>query len=119
MILKELKRHVDFLVKNGHENDTVIVTTVDNSVGARAGSEVNSINPGIDWEHGQIRIEPKTKLVSYGNSRDDGMLPLVEVYESPNGRKRHVITCRRCDNLLKNDDRYCSRCGQMIIKLTI
>ena len=116
MVLKELKQHVDYLVESGHENDTVIVTTVDNSVGARAGSGIYSINAGFDWEHGQIRIQPETKLVRYGNSRDDCLIPRIEVYEYPNGRKRHIINCRRCENQLKKDDRYCSRCGQMVKK---
>ena len=116
MTLKELKRHVDFLIEEGHENDSVIVTTVDDSVGARAGTEVNSINSGFDWERGQIRIEPKTKLVKYGNSRDDALLPRINVYEYPNGSKRQIINCKRCENQLKKDDRYCSRCGQMIKK---
>ena len=42
--------------------------------------------------------------------------PRIEVYEYPNGRKRHIINCRRCENQLKKDDRYCSRCGQMVKK---
>ena len=70
MTLNELKHAVDFLVERGYGNNTVVITTRDDSVGGRAYCEVASICQGMDWEKGQIRISPVCNLVKKEKYRD-------------------------------------------------
>ena len=114
MILEELKQQIDYLYDKGCGKMIVLITTADKSVGGRAGTEINSVYEGMDWEHNQVRIQPEIKLVRQGNSRDDAMQPIVRSYTYPNNRTRKVIVCCKCEQILRKDDNYCSRCGQKI-----
>lgn len=115
MILSELKEQVDFLVSNGHGNDSVLVTLSEPSVGARAFTRVTGLYSGFDWEHGQIRISTEKKITSYVKNRDKEMVPIARDYDMGT-RIRHLVLCPKCDNHLREDDQYCSRCGQKIKK---
>ena len=64
MNLLELKVIVDSLVENLHKPEDVIVciTTSEPSFGGRSKTGVRGVHLGIDWEKGQLRIEPEEFL---------------------------------------------------------
>ncbi len=113
MTLSKLKEQVDFLVSNGHGTDVVLVTLSESSVGARASTGVKGLHSGFDWEHGQVRISTEKRIISYERDRDKEMQPRREDYDIGT-RIRHLILCPKCENQLRKDDNYCSRCGQKI-----
>lgn len=115
MKLYELKKNVDFLISNGHEQDAVLITLSDSSVGARASTGITGIYSGFDWEHGQVRIAAERKFTTYENNRDREMIPVMRDYDI-GSRIRHLLICPRCENHLRKDDNYCSHCGQKIKK---
>lgn len=114
MLLKELKKQVDFLMEHGHQNDPVLITLSDPSVGGRANSGVLNILSGFDWEHGQIRLEPEKRLLSFEKDRDLALPAIHKVYDL-NGRKRNLFKCPKCENHLQKTFHYCPKCGQKII----
>lgn len=115
MILSELKRQVDFLCENGHENNQVLVTLSESSIGARAATGITGIHSGFDWEHGQIRISTEKKIISYDKNRDKVIEPRKEDHNIGT-RTRHLLLCFKCENQLRKDDNYCSHCGQRVKK---
>ena len=115
MVLSELKKQVDFLCDNGHSNDPVLVTLSESSIGARAATCIIGIHSGFDWEHGQIRISTEKKIISYEKDRDKFIEPRKEDYDIGT-RIRHLLLCPKCENQLRKDNNYCSRCGQRIKK---
>ena len=48
MTAKELKDKVDFYVSHGHEDDVVLVTLANRSIGGRASTAVQNIVTGFD-----------------------------------------------------------------------
>ena len=73
MTLAELKKIVDSYCENKYVNPdevNVIITLEEMSIGPRAGTGVENIFMGFDWEHNQLRIQPKEKLVRYNKQRD-------------------------------------------------
>ena len=115
MILSELKKQVDFLCDNGHGDNLVLVTLSESSIGARAATAITGIHPGFDWEHGQVRVSTKKKIISYGKDRDNAIEPRKEDYDI-GIRMRHLLLCPKCENQLRKYDDYCSNCGQRIKK---
>lgn len=113
MILSEFKKQVDFLVDNGHENNVVLVTLSESSIGSRAATGITGIHSGFDWEHGQIRISTDKKIISYEKDRDKVIEPRKEDYDIGT-RTRHLLICSKCENHLRKDDNYCSHCGQRV-----
>lgn len=113
MILEELKNIVDSYIEQGKGKDSVVITLSESSIGARASSGISSIFPGFDWEHGQIRIEPSEDLTSKLKDRDKD-LPIIKHTYNFGNRKRNVLLCPKCNNYLRKDDRYCSKCGQKV-----
>lgn len=111
MNLNTMKEHIDFLVDRGFGENNVLITLSDNSIGGRASVGIDHISNGFDWESGQIRIEPSKKIISYENNRDNVILPRKRIYEQ-NGRKYAILSCKKCENKLRKDDIFCSRCGQ-------
>lgn len=108
MTLNELKRSVDTCVQFGHGNDVVLITLSEPSFGWRASIGIRDIYPGIDWEYGQMRIEPDEAICKKGRAKDD-LLPMhIYAYTAP----RRFYSCPICETHVKKDDHYCSRCGQ-------
>lgn len=114
MLLKEVKEKIDFLMKTGHENDLVVITTKDISVGPRGYQCVENIFSGMDWENGQIRIEPEEPVISLIKDRDKPLIAISKVYDTA-GRKRYLRKCPKCEEHLKLQYNYCPKCGQKII----
>lgn len=114
MNLNELKEMCEYYIQQGHENDKIIITVSAPSVGQRSGVGIKSIYPGFDWEHGQIRIECDQELTPKNKDRDLPAKAYKRVYTDNPKRKTTIINCPRCENHLRRDDKYCSRCGQAI-----
>jgi hypothetical protein len=111
MTLGELKSETERLCILGYENASVLITLSQKSVGARAAEEVRGIYSGFDWEAGQVRIEPKSAIVSEKISRDV-KVPAVRIVCG--GTSKRI--CPKCELKLRADDFYCARCGQAIAK---
>lgn len=64
MKLKELKRIIDFTLKNENAEDLeVVVLESKHSIGARASVNVEYASSGFDWESGLFIITPKIKMI--------------------------------------------------------
>lgn len=114
MNLKELKEIIDFELSHlqNHEKPEdvhVVITTSESSMGARASSAIKHIGMGIDWEHGQLRIEPSTKLVMKGNALYD-IKPVIR--EEFSGVK--FWACPKCIMKVAKNDSFCRHCGQKL-----
>lgn len=116
MKVNELSKILHFYSEHGHEDDIVLITLSQPSVGARASVGVQGVFSGFDWEDGQIRIEPVTPLIAKYNNRDIGKPARCTEYGEDDGyiRKRIVRHCPICDEFLRKNDKYCSNCGQAI-----
>lgn len=113
MKLKELYEISKSLIEQGKEEDDVLITLSEPSIGGRASTPINYVYAGFDWEHGQIRISPKDKLIRKCKDRDEPMNTKVIEHNSLN-RKSIIRKCAICGSYLRKDDKYCSRCGQAI-----
>lgn len=111
MNLLELKEHVDALVDLGHGECKVLITLSEKSVGARAYVGIKGIFTGIDFESGQERIEPVEPVCKRGRTKDDTMKINIFTFSSP----RKFYACPICEERVKKDSHYCSRCGQHLI----
>lgn len=114
MTLNELKIYVDHYIDHGHGKDGVRITLSQPSVGGRASVGISGLYTGMDWESGQIRIEPDQKITSYNKDRDEIIPMRVEEYDYPGCRKTIIRSCPKCEEHLKKDAKYCSRCGQRV-----
>lgn len=110
MKLRDLKASIDSYIGLGHEEDPVLITLSQPSIGSRASCGIRGIYPGFDWEHGQMRIEPDKPIVTAGRSKDDMKPMAIYAYSAP----RPFYNCPTCGKKVKKDDNYCSRCGQHI-----
>lgn len=113
MKVSELSKILHFYSEHGHENDIVLITLSQNSVGARASVGVQDVYAGFDWEHGQIRIETTEPIIKKYNNRDIGKPVRCKEYDD-GIRKRIIRRCPVCENHLHKNDKYCSKCGQAI-----
>ena len=114
MNLKELKSIIDQRMERlpsyqNPEEIQVRITLSEPSMGARASTEVKGIGLGIDWEAGQLRIEPKGALVKKGNSLNDVKSAVRKEYEG-----RNYYLCPRCQQKISKTDLYCRHCGQKL-----
>lgn len=114
LTLKELNILTQHYLQEGLNEDTpILITTADNSIGGRAFVAATTLSEGFDWERGQLRISTEEKIIKYKNNRDNVIHPVVRHYDI-NGRNSTVISCPKCENKLRKDDCYCSRCGQKV-----
>jgi DNA-directed RNA polymerase subunit RPC12/RpoP len=115
MNLKELKETIDFVIgqlRHDYEKPEqipVLINLSENSIGARASSGVNYACMGIDWEHGQFRLQPSKSLVSKGNALTDVKEVVRKEFEG-----RAYYFCPRCGDKIAKDDYYCRYCGQKL-----
>ena len=114
MTLNELEVYVKNLIENGHGEDSVVITLSQPSVGVRASVGISGLYTGFDWEAGQIHIEPDQKITSYNKDRDEIIPMRVKEYDCPGCRKTVIRSCPKCEEHLKKDAKYCSRCGQRV-----
>lgn len=63
MKLIELKKIIDFHIKEGCGDLKVVVSTEDNSFGPHACSEVILASPGFDWDSGKFNLSTEYKLI--------------------------------------------------------
>ena len=114
MTLAELKKIVDSYCEDKYVNPdevNVIITLEEMSMGPRAGTGVENIFMGFDWEHNQFRIQPKEKLVRYNKQRD---IPKRIIYYKAQG----TYCCTTCQHPMKKTEaksnKYCPYCGQKL-----
>lgn len=114
MTLGELKNIVNFYFGNKNINPEevkLIITLEEMSIGPRAGTGVENIFMGFDWEHNQLRIEPKDKLIRYNKDRD---IPKDVCHY------KDIYYCSTCQHPLKKtevrNNNYCPFCGQRLSK---
>ena len=112
MTLTELKKTVDSYCETKYVNPdevNVIITLEEMSIGSRAGTGIENIFLGFDWEHNQLRIQPKEKLVRYNKQRD---IPKDILYY----KLQDIHYCPTCQHPLKKtearNNKYCPFCGQ-------
>ena len=111
MKLEDLKRIIDLTIDHNSEdkNASVLVTLQMPSAGGRKAVQVTYAGMGFDWESGQFRIETDEELVLKGSSTDDIMNTRKLVFQN-----RTYYHCPLCEDRVKKDSRYCSRCGQRV-----
>ena len=112
--LAELKRIIDFTIEHlqnhqSPEETNVLITLSETSMGARASSEIKYAGMGMDWEHGQFRIEPTKSIVSRGNAFKDIKSVECRPYEG-----RNFYFCPRCQGKITKDDTFCRYCSQQL-----
>lgn len=109
--LIELKTIIDKTMElhNNIVDNPVLITLSMPSIGGRKSCGVKCVNMGIDWEHGQFRIEPNKELVLKGSARDNVIKPIQREYS-----KRTYSSCGVCGQRVTKDARYCSHCGQRL-----
>lgn len=114
MNLLELQQNIEFTIKYLNKWDeakdiAVLITLSESSIGARASEKVKYAGVGIDWEHGQFRIEPEKPLVHKGNSLQDVKNVVCRPYDG-----RNYYFCPRCENKISKNDKFCRECGQKL-----
>lgn len=115
MKLSELKSLIDAHIKEDCTgNEPVLITLSNPSVGGRAFTEIKYAGLGIDWEHGQFRIQPKDKLRKEGRTLDDPQKMVVHRYIY-NKRNLYSYNCPNCGEKISKTANYCSRCGQRVV----
>lgn len=110
MLLKELQAKIEFLTRTGHENDLVLITRKEPSVGARAGTSIQAVFAGFDWEDGQVRIEPEIPLISYANNRDREKEVRLLIKDG-----KWIWKCPVCTEHIRKTFHYCPKCGQKLM----
>lgn len=111
MTLEEMYYDAKFLMEDKSiPNDTEVLITISNAiVGARDSVGISAIYKGIEFESGQIRIEPMKKI--YNN---------ILRMDSPAGIVREEFggvsfnACGKCHMKVAKDDLYCRHCGQRL-----
>ena len=112
MKVKQLYETLKFYLSSGAIEDDmdVVITLSDGSVGPRACVGIKSVNPGMDFEHNQFRIEPQEKL----------FINILRM-ESPVGTIKETFggmsftACGRCHEKVAKYDKYCRNCGQRLM----
>lgn len=115
MTLSTLKHTIDTLSLQHSDPDlqVVITTSGENSYGARASIPVKDIYPGIDWEAGQLRIEPEEPLYRSGRRPEDTRkaFAIQYIYDRRTVTKHH---CPMCMEELVGCKKFCACCGQKV-----
>lgn len=101
-----------FYIECSHGNDDVCVVLKQPSIGARASTSIVSLHPGFDWEQGKIILGTDKEITSFDKDRDVELSARVNTYTDT--KIRTIYSCPKCEQHLRKDDKYCSRCGQKI-----
>lgn len=107
MTVKELKEFINRLDEK-KDAYNVVISLSQVSVGIEAYTDIKMIYEGMDWESGQIRIEPSKPIIEKHLNRDI----CKSKRKDPVFPKRFV--CTACGNYVNKDDKYCRSCGQNI-----
>lgn len=71
MNLKEFKERIDFLYAHArHPEDVkVVITTSEPCYVGREKADIEGVSLGFDFENGQVRIDPKQKLIKWNKEK--------------------------------------------------
>ena len=115
MTLSDLKQTLNTLSLQRRDPDlqVVITTTGESSYGARPFVPVKDIYPGIDWESGQLRIEPEEPLYRSERRPEDTRkaFAIQYIYDRRMVTKHH---CPMCMEELVGRKNFCACCGQKV-----
>ena len=114
MTVRDIKDTLDFYSEHGYDDANVLITLSEPSIGARAFAEIKYISAGIDWENGQIRIEPIVELCRKGRTLEDPR-PLHTFQYLYDKRTTYSYHCANCGKKNPKDANYCNRCGQRLM----
>ena len=109
MTLKEMTIRLNDFLKTNDPDTEVLITLSDRSVGGRAAARIQGIYSGIDFEHGQLRIEPAEKIFRNINRFDHAVGTIKQEF---GGVK--FTACSNCWMKVSKDDLYCRHCGQRL-----
>ena len=111
MTAKELFDHLKwYLEEREVDPDTpVLITLSDSSIGGRASVDIQGLYTGMDWEQGQLRIEPKEKIFRNIKRMDTS----VDITREISGGVS-FNACGRCRMRVAKDDMFCRHCGQKL-----
>lgn len=114
MTFGELQHAVDIFISRGVDAcSPVLVTTADPVMGGRGSVEVQFITSGMDWERGQIRIEPAEKLLTMSQVEQKNFT--VPQRAGKIGTKTYVCYCEKCTTRFQRAYTYCPCCGRKIL----
>ena len=111
MNLQELKDSVNSIYEHlpkyiNPEKISIKITLDEPSIGARASTELRCLYEGIDWESGQIRLEPTDKIIRK-------VYKYNETYkEERQDKNRKTHYCRNCMTIVGVKDKFCKHCGR-------
>lgn len=111
MTAQELFDHLKwYLEAREVDPDThVLITLSDSSIGGRASVGIQGLYTGMDWETGQLRIEPKEKIFRNIKRMD---VPVGITRETSGGISFNA--CDKCRMKVAKDDMFCRHCGQRL-----
>ena len=111
MTAQELFDHLKWYleVREVDPDTSVLITLSDSSIGSRASVGIPGLYTGMDWEQGQLRIEPKEKIFRNIKRMDT---PVGISRESSGGIAFNA--CGKCRMKVAKDDRFCRHCGQRL-----
>lgn len=101
---------LEWIVKQGHGSDELVIPLSEASVARRACTAVKSITKGYDWNRGRVFIYPEKDVLSKEHDRD--ALKPMRIIEA--GRARKAVQCPVCEEILRKDFNFCSNCGQRV-----
>lgn len=112
--LEEFKNEIDSVYDNvkKHSNPKeiqILITTSENTVGARSCCKIDGVSIGFDFESGQVRIEPSIPLLKEKNSR---LIAKSPIQKTLNNKKYYV--CSSCLLKISKSDIFCKHCGQKL-----
>ena len=113
MTIKDLKDILDFYIRIGDGDNTVVVGLKEPSVAHSANSPVKYAYNGIDFDNNTFFLECEDKLRRHDKDRDKPMTAVKIIY-TKYPETRPVIHCPICENKLRKADKYCSNCGQAV-----
>lgn len=111
MTAQELFNHLKwYLEEREIDPDTpVLITLSDSSMGGRASVGIQGLYTGMDWEKGQLRIEPQEKIFRNIKRMDT---PIGITRETSGGVSFNA--CGKCRMKVAKDDTFCRHCGQRL-----
>jgi len=115
MTLTDLKHTIDTLSLQHRDPDLQVVIDISGeySMGARPSVPVKFVYSGIDWEDGQLRIQPEVPLYRSSRRPEDTRraFALEYIYDKRTITEHH---CPICTEKLVGCKNYCACCGQKV-----
>ena len=111
MTAQKLFNHLKwYLEEREVDPDTpVLITLSDSIIGGRTSVGIQGLYTGMDWEQGQLRIEPQEKIFRNIHRMDT---PVGITRKTSGGVNFNA--CGKCRMKVAKDDIFCRHCGQRL-----